>query len=165
MLQPECLRSSLIIMNTTSRKQTPAPDFSDLVFIKAKYFQSTWPSKKLSEKNLGPYLVIAQAGTHFIAQAGTHSLLHAPTLQFHELSLSHIPCLTARTLCTQCHSEPGTTSTTANWSWQQIGVWDLQNPRLQNRIGDEETVICYIWYTGLVMKVLTMRLLGFLPWS
>ncbi|KIN98932.1 hypothetical protein M404DRAFT_30899 [Pisolithus tinctorius Marx 270] len=37
---------------------------SDQVYVKAKYFWSTWPSKKLSEKNLGLYLVIAQASTH-----------------------------------------------------------------------------------------------------
>ncbi|KIN99391.1 hypothetical protein M404DRAFT_30448 [Pisolithus tinctorius Marx 270] len=47
-------------------KCMPALDFkvSDQVYVKAKYFWSTQPSKKLSEKNLGPYLVIAQAGTH-----------------------------------------------------------------------------------------------------
>jgi hypothetical protein len=47
-------------------KQTPAPDFTvgDQVFVKAKYFRSTRPSKKLSEKNLGPYSIITQPGTH-----------------------------------------------------------------------------------------------------
>ncbi|KIN99009.1 hypothetical protein M404DRAFT_156300 [Pisolithus tinctorius Marx 270] len=47
-------------------KCMPAPDFKvgDQVYVKAKYFWSTRPSKKLSEKNLGPYPVIAQAGTH-----------------------------------------------------------------------------------------------------
>ena len=41
------------------------PDFkvSDQDFIKAKYFQSTRPSKKLSEKNIGPYPIIAQVGS------------------------------------------------------------------------------------------------------
>ena len=44
----------------------PAPAFGvgSLVFVKAKYFQSTRPSKKLSEKNLGPFEIIAQPGTH-----------------------------------------------------------------------------------------------------
>ena len=36
---------------------------SDQVYVKAKYFRSTQPSKKLSEKNLGPYPIIAQVGT------------------------------------------------------------------------------------------------------
>ena len=35
----------------------------DQVFIKAKYFQSTQPSKKLLEKNIGPYPIIAQVGS------------------------------------------------------------------------------------------------------
>jgi len=44
---------------------TPAPDFKvgDQVYVKAKYFRSTQPSKKLSEKNLGPYTIIAQVGS------------------------------------------------------------------------------------------------------
>ena len=50
----------------TNAKQTLAPNFKvgDQIYVKAKYFQSTRPSKKLSEKNLGPYPIIAQAGTH-----------------------------------------------------------------------------------------------------
>jgi len=46
-------------------KHTPALDFKvgDQVYIKAKYFRSTQPSKKLSEKNLGPYTIIAQVGS------------------------------------------------------------------------------------------------------
>ena len=36
----------------------------DQILIKAKYFQSTRSSKKLSKKNLGPYSIITQAGTH-----------------------------------------------------------------------------------------------------
>jgi len=46
-------------------KRTPAPDFKvgDQVYVKAKYFRSTRPSKKLSEKNLGPYTIIAQVGS------------------------------------------------------------------------------------------------------
>ena len=46
-------------------RRSPAPDFKvgDQVFVKAKYFRSTRPSKNLSEKNLGPYPIIAQVGT------------------------------------------------------------------------------------------------------
>jgi len=46
-------------------KRTPALDFKvgDQVYVKAKYFRSTRPSKKLSEKNLGPYTIIAQVGS------------------------------------------------------------------------------------------------------
>ena len=47
-------------------KRSLAPNFkvSDQIYVKAKYLQSIQPSKKLSEKNLGPYPIIAQAGTH-----------------------------------------------------------------------------------------------------
>ena len=40
---------------------SPAPDFKvdDKVFVKAQFFQTTWPSKKLSKKYLGPYEIIA----------------------------------------------------------------------------------------------------------
>ena len=46
-------------------RRSPTPDFkvSNQVYVKAKYFRSTRPSKKLSEKNLGPYPIIAQVGT------------------------------------------------------------------------------------------------------
>jgi len=46
-------------------KHILAPDFKvgDQVYVKAKYFQSTRPSKKLSEKNLGPYTIIVQVGS------------------------------------------------------------------------------------------------------
>jgi len=42
-----------------------APDFKvgDKVFVKAQFFQTTHPSKKLSEKYLGPYKIIAQPDT------------------------------------------------------------------------------------------------------
>ena len=44
---------------------SPAPDFKvgDKVFVEAQFFQTTQPSKKLSEKYLGPYEIIAQPGT------------------------------------------------------------------------------------------------------
>jgi len=48
--------------------QIPALDFKvgEQVFVKAKYFRSTRPSKKLSEKNLGPFEIIAHLGSHSI---------------------------------------------------------------------------------------------------
>src|SRR5258706_7702032 len=46
--------------------RSPAPPLKigDQVYVKAKYFHTTRPSKKLSEKNLGPYEVIAIPGSH-----------------------------------------------------------------------------------------------------
>ena len=45
-------------------RRARAPDFKigDFVFVKATYFRTTRPSKKLSEKNLGPFEIIAQVG-------------------------------------------------------------------------------------------------------
>ena len=45
--------------------RSPAPDFKvgDKVFVKAQFFQTTRPSKKLSEKYLRPYEIISQPGT------------------------------------------------------------------------------------------------------
>jgi len=45
------------------RRQQP-PDFQagQSVFVKSQYFRTTHPSKKLSEKYLGPYEIIAQPG-------------------------------------------------------------------------------------------------------
>jgi len=42
-----------------------APDFEvgNKVFVKAQFFRTTLPSKKLSEKYLGPYEIIAQPST------------------------------------------------------------------------------------------------------
>jgi len=46
---------------STDARRSPAPDFKvdDKVFVKAQFFQTTQPSKKLSKKYLGPYEIIA----------------------------------------------------------------------------------------------------------
>jgi len=46
-------------------RYSPTPDFKvgNKVFVKAKFFQTTQPSKKLSEKYLRLYEIIAQPGT------------------------------------------------------------------------------------------------------
>jgi len=61
----EMANAQLHYQGPADAKRTPAPDFKvgDQVYMKAKYFQSTRPSKKLSEKNLGPYTNIAQVGS------------------------------------------------------------------------------------------------------
>jgi hypothetical protein len=47
-------------------RHSPALDFKvgDYAFIKAAFFRTTQPSRKLSEKNLGPFKIIGQVGTH-----------------------------------------------------------------------------------------------------
>jgi hypothetical protein len=46
------------------KNQIPPPEFKvgDKAFVKAKFFQTTQPSKKLSEKYLGPFDIISQVG-------------------------------------------------------------------------------------------------------
>ncbi|CDO77784.1 hypothetical protein BN946_scf184609.g1, partial [Trametes cinnabarina] len=48
------------------KHRLPAPDFriGDLVYLKAEHIRTTRPSKKLSEKFLGPFEIIAKVGTH-----------------------------------------------------------------------------------------------------
>jgi hypothetical protein len=43
-------------------RRLPPPEFKvgQKAFVKAQFFKTTRPSKKLSEKNLGPYEIIAQ---------------------------------------------------------------------------------------------------------
>jgi len=44
----------------TNTQYSPAPDFKvgDKVFVKTQFFQTTWPSKKLSKKYLKAYEII-----------------------------------------------------------------------------------------------------------
>ena len=62
-LQEEMAHTQEQYQGPADARRTLAPDFKvgDCVFIKAKYCRSTRPSKKPSEKNLGPYKIIAQA--------------------------------------------------------------------------------------------------------
>ena len=64
-LHEEMANAQLHYQGPANAKRSPAPDFkvSDQVYVKAKYFWSTRPSKKLSEKNLRPYPIIAQVGS------------------------------------------------------------------------------------------------------
>src|SRR5260221_11649729 len=61
------------------RMEAPELKIGDQAYVKAKFFRTRWPSKKLLEKNLGPYDVIGKPGTHSI----TLCLLH----QFHSIHL------------------------------------------------------------------------------
>ena len=58
--------------------------------MKAKYFRSTHPSKKLSDKNLGPFTIIVQPGTHsfMLRLPNTMKSVH-PVFHVSKLKLSH----------------------------------------------------------------------------
>jgi hypothetical protein len=72
-LQEEMSEAQKCYQGPADAKRQPAPDFriGEQVFVKAKYFHSTRPSKKLSEKNLGPFEIISHPGTHSL-QAFSH---------------------------------------------------------------------------------------------
>jgi hypothetical protein len=65
------------------RRHIPAPDFKvgKQVFVKVENIQTTHPSKKLSEKNLGPYDIIARPGMHSVT-------LQIISMQFTQYSMS-----------------------------------------------------------------------------
>src|SRR5258708_2697992 len=48
------------------RAEAPELKVSDQAYVKAKFFRTRWPSKKLLEKNLGPFDVIGKPGTHSV---------------------------------------------------------------------------------------------------
>ena len=64
-LHEEMANAQLHYQGLADAKRSPALGFKvgDQVYMKAKYFWSTRPSKKLSEKNLRPYPIIAQVGS------------------------------------------------------------------------------------------------------
>ena len=66
------------------KRCTPAPEIKigDRVFILAKFIRSTRPTKKLSERYLGPFEVLGKPGTHsYLIRLPNH--LHAIHPVFH----------------------------------------------------------------------------------
>ena len=65
-LKSEISKAQERYQSSADSRHSAAPDFKigDRVFVKAQFFRTTRPSKKLSEKYLGPYEIIAQAGSH-----------------------------------------------------------------------------------------------------
>ena len=60
-LKAEISAAQQCYQKSTDAQCSPAPDFKvgNKVFVKAQFFQTTQPSKKLSKKYLGPYKIIA----------------------------------------------------------------------------------------------------------
>jgi hypothetical protein len=76
---------------SADRRRLPAPDFKvgDKVFVKAQFFRTTRPSKKLSEKYLGPYEIVSQAGSLSFtlrlpdSMRAVHPVFHVSMLEPH----------------------------------------------------------------------------------
>jgi len=70
-------------------RRMPPPNFiiGQQAFVKAKFFRTTRPSKKLSEKFLGPFEILAKAGSHSYTLRlpdtfrGVHPVFHVSMLE------------------------------------------------------------------------------------
>jgi len=90
------LKAEISVAQQRYQKSTDAwhfltPDFKvgDKVFVKAKFFQTTWPSKKLSEKYLRPYKIIAQPSTLLLTLCLPESM-HSVHPVFHVFMLKSV---------------------------------------------------------------------------
>ena len=71
-------------------QRSPTPDFKvgDKVFVKAQFFRTTQPLKKLSKKYLRPYEIITQPDTLLFtlyfpeSMCFVHSVFHVVMLKF-----------------------------------------------------------------------------------
>ena len=67
---------------------SPTPDFQvgQQVYVSAEHIHTTQPSKKLTEKYLGPFDVIAQPGTHSVTlQLSNHLRAIYPVFHLSQL--------------------------------------------------------------------------------
>ena len=74
------------------KRRSPAPkiEVGNRVFILAKFIKSTRPTKKLSERYLGPFEVIGKPGTHsYLIKLPNH--LHTINPVFHVLQIKPAP--------------------------------------------------------------------------
>ena len=70
-------------------KRSPSPEFiiGQHAFVKAKFFRTTRPSHKLADKYLGPYEILAKAGSHSYTLRlpdtfrGVHPVFHVSMLE------------------------------------------------------------------------------------
>ena len=88
-LRSEMLEAQKRYQGPADAKRSPALDFKvgDQVYLKVKYLRSTRPSKKLSEKYLGPFTIISKPGTHSFtlrlpdSMRSVHPVFHVSQLE------------------------------------------------------------------------------------
>jgi len=74
------------------KRRTPAPEIKigDRVFILAKFIRSTQPTKKLSERYLGPFKVLGKPGTHsYLIRLPNHLCAIHPVFYVSQLEPAH----------------------------------------------------------------------------
>ncbi len=65
------------------RSEAPELNIGNQAYVKVKFFRTGQPSKKLLEKNLGPYNVIGKPGTHSITLFHINSTLSTQSSMCH----------------------------------------------------------------------------------
>ena len=141
-LHEEMANAQLHYQGLADAKRSLALDFkvSDQVYVKAKYFQLTRPSKKLLEKNLGPYPIIAQVGSLSFTLRLPESMQPFPIPSPTRLSHLHL-------------------------QWKLMVNWSSRSPRsltpkltVNTKLANSCT-----WSGGPGMKALTKKLCGYSP--
>jgi hypothetical protein len=88
-LKTSIAKAQLRYQGPADLRRSSAPQFEigQQAFVKAKFFRSTRPSQKLSDKYLGPFDIIGQAGTHSFTLRlpetirGVHPVFHVSMLE------------------------------------------------------------------------------------
>src|SRR3979490_1811973 len=88
-LRQAILAAQQAYQTSADTKRLPAPDFKvrNLAFVKAQFFRTTRPTKKLAKKFLGPFEIIACPGTHSVTlklpdyMKAVHPIFHFSMLE------------------------------------------------------------------------------------
>ena len=88
-LKATIVEAQLCYQGPADTKRMPAPQFAirQQAFVKAKFFRTTHPSHKLSDKYLGPFKILAKAGSHSYTLrlpdtlCGVHPIFHVSMLE------------------------------------------------------------------------------------
>ena len=102
--------AQLWYQGTADAQQLPALEFliGSWASMKAQFFRTMHPLKKLADKFLGPYEVIAHPGTHSV-MVTRQPLRHPPS----------VPCLDAGTRNPKHNPQPSTAAaSTRLYRWQ-----------------------------------------------
>ena len=87
-LREQMAKAQARYQGPADRRREPAPDFQvgQQVYVSAEHIRTTRPSKKLSEKYLGPFDIIARPGTHsFTLQLPEHLCAIHPVFHVSQL--------------------------------------------------------------------------------
>src|SRR5258708_21140261 len=119
----------------------------DQAYVKVKFFRTRWPSKKLSEKNLGPYDVIGKPGTPSPSVSCTSSAPSTWSFMYHNWNLHDPTCFLSDTSCHHCHYR-----LPENWNMRPARFCILKWTNAADQTIDYTT-----WYVGQVMRGLMRK--------